>query len=273
MNLTIPIRADNSTSSLSRDLGGNSSSMYVAKNQKVRQKRVVLLLVATMAVVGICATGGVGGVTQPAAAVEANTPLQNSQSPQSDTPVTTSPADQPSAVDDSEVAVPVESKPVPTTPEVVTTPAVTSQENPATQAPLPAVAIPSATTAITPTTSTSAAPQVVRTTIDPVSQSSSSPVQAVTLQPNQPSVTEGARFVDTAPAIAAMTQAQARPDSQPVRYVSGRMSDEVRDRLIIIAGVAAVAGAVLYIISFFTKVTSTPRRAVPIRYIFPVRGG
>jgi len=77
--------------------------------------------------------------------------------------------------------------------------------------------------------------------------------------------------VDTAPAIAQMTQAQAVTTGQTVTYTSQKISEEIRNRLIALATVALVTGSALYVMSLFTATAPATRRTIPIRYIVPVR--
>lgn len=78
--------------------------------------------------------------------------------------------------------------------------------------------------------------------------------------------------VDTAPASEQMTIAQAEEvTTQPVVYTSQKISNEVRDRLIILAAVASFTGALLYTMSYFATASSAPRRSIPVRYVAPVR--
>lgn len=88
------------------------------------------------------------------------------------------------------------------------------------------------------------------------------PAPAITQEPSAP--------LDTAADVAVMTAAQATADGQAVAYTSQRITTETRDRLMILGGVAAVAGGLLYTLSY-VGAFSTSRRPIPVRYIVPVR--
>jgi hypothetical protein len=77
------------------------------------------------------------------------------------------------------------------------------------------------------------------------------PAQRFAVQPavEQPVVAPATVPVDTAPEIVTMTTARAAADSLPVTYTNERMSFVTRDRLIILAAVAATTGALLYMMS------------------------
>lgn len=83
-------------------------------------------------------------------------------------------------------------------------------------------------------------------------------------------VYEAPEPVDTAADVTAMTTAQATTSGQTVAYTSQRISDETRDRLIALAGVALVTGGLLYTMSYFGAFSAS-RRPIPVRYIVPVR--
>jgi len=79
--------------------------------------------------------------------------------------------------------------------------------------------------------------------------------------------------VDTTPAINAMTAAQSAKPVQPVTYTSQKISNETRNRIFILAGIAAVTGGLLYTISFIGATAPAMKREIPIRYIVPIREG
>ena len=252
MNLTIPIRATNSNSSLTRDMGGYSSvrhsSTNVWKNTKSDQKRFVLSIVTVGLLVSTLAVGSIGGVMQSASARENTWYGQGSQNnsrnnnnysntnrndthsnnPNTSGPTTGRPSTQ----------TPVTTTPPTTTPTKVAPPAATPQ--------------PAATPVAAPT--------------------AAAPTQVVTPQVvSQPAIAETPAPVDTAPAIANMATAQTHTSSEAVTYTSERMSEETRNRLMILAGVAAVTGGLLYTMSFIGTAPATQKRGIPIRYIVPVR--
>jgi len=252
MNLTIPIRAENSSSSLSRGIGGNSSIVHPS--------RLILSIVTTGIVVSALAVGSVGGIMQSASAQlgpmyrqnernyggESNDGPQEKTSPAiSEDPVARSPGAS------SEVPATTDKTVTEVTPVQTPTPAQTPTQAPATT-PTPAPA--------TATTTPSAPAPATATTVvvNP-------PVQVAPVTTVQPAAT------DTAPAIAAMAQAQALTNSQPVTYTSARLPDAARDRLVLIAAIAAITGGLLYTMSFIGGTPLGPKQGIPIRYIVPVR--
>lgn len=81
-----------------------------------------------------------------------------------------------------------------------------------------------------------------------------------------------APVVDTAPAIEQMVAAQAEKSADPVSYTTNRISDDTRDRLLISAGVATLASAVMYALTLIGGAASTPmggamRRKIPIQEV------
>ena len=78
--------------------------------------------------------------------------------------------------------------------------------------------------------------------------------------------------IDTASQVlnTATDQAKSNSNSQPVSYTSGRISDQLRDRIIILAAVSSVTAAALYLMSLFGA-TSPNKRKVLVRYIDPVQ--
>lgn len=77
--------------------------------------------------------------------------------------------------------------------------------------------------------------------------------------------------VDSAPVIATMTATQATSESAPVTYTSRQISPDTRDRLLVLASIAAAVGVVIYILSLFNTGGLRPRSVAPIRYRIPVR--
>jgi len=292
MNLTIPIRAENSNSSLRRYSGGKS-----ADQKRFILSTVVISIVVSMLVIssagssvsfalaksdaastpadqqnsqkaidttqpskisntqgGADATTMAGSSTSPVV-VSTTTPLANSTTPVPLTPaktplepVTTTPT--PTA---SDPLVTIVQPVTPVLAPVVTPPTVSS----------PPVATPVEVAPVTP-------PQPIETSTTSKTStsvtSSSKVIQPATADIAQPSVS-----VDMASSIAAMAAVQAKTVSQPVTYPSARLSDEVRNRLIIMAAVAAITGGLLYTMSFIGTTPTNPRRDIPIRYIFPVK--
>jgi len=240
MNLTIPIRAANSNSSLTRDMGGYSSvrhsSTNVWKNTKSDQKRLVLSIVTVGLLVSTLAVGSIGGIMQSASAKENNWYGQGSQNNGRNSQNYYSNTDRNNNQPTTTPSRPSTQNPVTTTPDTTTPTQVAPTTTPA----------PAATVA---TPSQAATPQVVV----------------------QPAIVETPTPVDTAPEIATMATAQADTTSEAVTYTSERMSEETRNRLMILAGVAAVTGGLLYTMSFIGTAPATQKRGIPIRYIVPVR--
>jgi len=252
MNLTIPIRAENSNSSLTRDMGGYSlvrhSSTNVWKNTKSDQKRFILSIVTVGLLVSTLAVGSIGSVMQSASARE-NT--WYGQSARNSDNVNRNGQNYYSNTDRNDTQPTGNSNGTTTRPPVAQAPVA-----PATPTPAPTKTV----TQVTPAAST------------PTAEPAATPAPAST--PNvapQSAAVQTPVPVDTAPAIANMTTAQADTSSQPVTYTSERMSDETRNRLMILAGVAAVTGGLLYTMSFIGTAPATQKRGIPIRYIVPVR--
>jgi len=253
MNLTIPIRATNSKSSLTRDMGGYSSvgrsSANVWKNTKSDQKRFILSIVTVGLLVSTLVVGSVGGVMQSASAKEntwygqgSQNNDNNSRNGQTYSNANRNDTQPTNTAGGSTTSRPTTQTPVTTTPTNTVTPAAPAPATPAVTQPAPTPA-PVATPARTAT------PQIAA----------------------QPSVVETSAPVDTAPAIANMAEAQATTSSESVTYTSERMSDATRNRLMILAGVAAVTGGLLYTMSFIGATSASQKRGIPIRYIVPVR--
>jgi len=122
---------------------------------------------------------------------------------------------------------------------------------------------PPATPAVTPAPAAPVAPTPTPAEVVPVQ----APVTPQIV--SQPVVAEPVE--DTAPAIAKMAVAQTDKNTEAVAYTSAALSDETRDRLFIFAGIATVAGALLYTLSVIGAAAPASKRAIPVRYIVPVR--
>ncbi|MDB5179746.1 MAG: hypothetical protein JWN12_378 [Candidatus Saccharibacteria bacterium] len=196
-------------------------------------------MITAVLLIGTLVASSVGGMLQVASARD-NYPPNSGQnsSPSSPSGNTQNPSNQTSPA-------------TPTTANT-TTPATTSEVPPAPQ--------PDATTP---------APQA--TPAPAAAASQPAPAVATSVTPQIVAETPAPATVDTEPAIANMTAAQAGKNTQAVSYTSGRLSDETRNRILILAGVATVTGALLYTISFIGATEPTSRREIPIRYIVPVR--
>ena len=120
------------------------------------------------------------------------------------------------------------------------------------------------TPAQTQTTTTSPAPTQTVAPVTPVAPTQpQAPV--VTSQPKAP-----APPPDTAVDSQLTSTAQANSESivTPVTYTSQQISDELRDRLIMLAGVLAVSGLALYGITFVGA--KSVARPIPVRRVIPV---
>ncbi|MDB5162065.1 MAG: hypothetical protein JWM52_573 [Candidatus Saccharibacteria bacterium] len=125
----------------------------------------------------------------------------------------------------------------------------------------------------TPNTATS---KSVTTTVTPTrAPDATAPVQPVTPQitPTRAIVQDTPPPIDTAPAITSMTAAQATTPSQSVSYESKQISDESRNRLIILGGLGIVTAGLLYAMSYYITSPTLGRRQIPVRYIVPVQEG
>jgi len=136
----------------------------------------------------------------------------------------------------------------------------TTNTTPATPAPA------NTTTPAQQTPSQNPAPQQTPATRQPAV------VQPVAAAPKQRAVT-----VDTAPQVAALTAAQAQDSAasaKTVTYTSNKISNETRDRILIMAAVAGITATLLYIMSLIgTGASASRRQQVPVRYIVPIKEG
>jgi len=244
VNLTIPIRAQNSTTSWTRGTRGNFSGKYTRKYNGADNKRYIFSLITVALLVSTLVVGSVGGIVQMASARDNYSrrgqgqyyQSQNTNSSRNDNNTNTA-------------------KPATTTPAVTASPSKTTTNTAPTTTAKPAVT----------------APAVAATTPAPAAVAEKA---AVTPQiVSQPAVVEAPKPVDTAPQVASTAAAQATTDStkaQEVTYTSQRLSDASRDRILIMAVVAATTAALLYTMSLFGA-AEPKRAAIPVRYIVPVR--
>jgi len=291
MNLTIPIRAQNSSSSLSRGVGGNSSRIYLWRRQKSTHTRLVLSLVAAGLLVGALVTGSVGSVMYSASAQNRDDTSISQQGEylsddnedkqellQQELPVvvdgaTARPSNIPVVTEAPAPATP--STPIKnqtSTPVQTQSPALTPAIAPAV---IPAV-IPQPVVTPTPVTAAKSAPTTPTPTLTPTPVALPAVTTPAVVALQQPQVATVVRpevglVSDTNPAIAAMVTTQADTRSQPVIYTNGRMSDQTRNQLIALAALAALVGGLLYTLSFIGGGTLRPTRSIPIRYIVPIR--
>ena len=240
MNLTIPIRAQNSTTSWTRGTRGNFSGKYTRKYNGADNKRYIFSLITVALLVSTLVVGSVGGIVQMASARDNYSRRGQGQYYQSQNTN--------SSRNDNNTA-----KPATTTPAVTASPSKTTTNTAPTTTAKPAVTAPAATTPAPAAVPEKAAvaPQIV----------------------SQPAVVEAPKPVDTAPQVASTAAAQATTDStkaQEVTYTSQRLSDASRDRILIMAVVAATTAALLYTMSLFGA-AEPKRAAIPVRYIVPVR--
>jgi cytoskeletal protein RodZ len=151
-----------------------------------------------------------------------------------------------------------------------TQPTVQRENKPSSHSTTPAS---NTTTKITPTqsattTSTppSTAPAATTSTLTQTTQpATKAPV--VTSQPIVKTVTPP----DTAAAAQTTTTAQANVDSLmiPVTYTSHQISEDLRDRLIMLAVVLGMSGLALYVITFIRP--KPEPRSIPVSYSVPVQ--
>ena len=235
MNLTIPIRAQNSTTSWSRDSRGNFPGKHTWRYARGEHKRYIFSLITVGLLVSTLVVGSVGSMVQMASARDnygwrgqSNRQNNNDRGGSSNSSRNSN-TNTPAPTTTTKTA----------TPAKTTTVAPTTTPPPAT--PAPAVATPAPKQVVTP--------QIV-------AQPAAAP---------EP--------VDTAPEVVSTAAAQATTDNkpQPVTYTSQRLSDETRNRIIIMAVVAATTGALLYTMSMFGAAATEPKRAIPVRYTIPVR--
>jgi hypothetical protein len=67
-----------------------------------------------------------------------------------------------------------------------------------------------------------------------------------------------------------MTAAQAEETAAAVSYTSYQISSDLRDRLVVAAVMAALAGGALYTMSVLMAGAKT-QRSIPVRYTIPVQ--
>lgn len=259
MNLTIPIRAQSSKRSWSRQLQGKSSARFISSHRNAERKRYIFTVITATLLIGTLVVGSVGGLIQSASALSGydyyfnNLTKKNDASKASNATTKSGATGSSSSSNASKTTTSSANTSKTTTPTVVT-PTQTTQ----TTTPAPAA-----------TTAPAAAAPVTTTTTAPVAKAVA---PAATVAPASPTV------VDTAPASAALTTAQAADKSaataQTVNYTSNRISDETRNRILMFAGVAAVTATLLYTISLIgAGVPAATRRAIPVRYIVPIKEG
>ena len=165
-------------------------------------------------------------------------------------------------------------KPVSTT-SIPTAPQPTTASTPVTTATTPMIVSP--TTSLATVIPTTTAPVAQVSQQQAVPQNSSRNFQR-TLQPAAPQDTyeqvapEPQLPVDTASQVinTATDQSKSNSNSQPVSYTSGRISDQLRDRIITLAAVSVITAATLYLMSLFGT-TSNNKRKVLVRYIDPAQ--
>ena len=274
MNLTIPIRAQSSTSSWSRQLRRHYSTKpytgYAPKNIKADRKRYVFSMITAMFLTGALVVGSMGGILNVASARSNNgfnNLNRNSNSSSNSNSSTNSNKSNSSTSNTSKSNTSTSSS----------TPSKTTNSNPATPAKTTTTTTP-AKTVVPPPSPAQTAPATPVATTTPAPTQTVTQAPAATATPQivaQPAAAQEPKPVDTAPQIASMTAAQAADVAKAtdtVSYTSARISNETRDRILMLAGVAAITGGLLYTISLIGS-TPTPRREIPIRYIVPVREG
>ncbi|RWZ78311.1 MAG: hypothetical protein EOT05_00915 [Candidatus Microsaccharimonas sossegonensis] len=213
MNLTIPTRAKSSTSSWSRQLRGSSSRKIL----RAGRKRYIFSIITAALLTGTVIAGSIGSVVQVASA-------RDNFSPQNSHDQLNSPQNQ--SRGEIRNGNSAETK-APTPTNTKTQTALSSNNAP-----------------VQPATTTPAR--------KPTPTASPSPMQTVTSQvtPVEPQTSKSVTPIDTAPASANITAAQAEKAPTPVRYTSAKLSDEARNRLLVFAGVTVLTGSLLYTMSF-----------------------
>ena len=235
MNLTIPKRPYNPAPKFSGSV----------QSKKVERKRYAVSIVTALFIVGALITGSIGSLLQVAEAKPNYgayfNNLRNRNAQENESSRTTTQSTNTSRTTNTTPATPA--------PANTTTPAQqTPSQNPAPQQ--------------TPAPSASQTPATRQPAV----------VQPVAAAPKQRAVT-----VDTAPQVAALTAAQAQDSAasaKTVTYTSNKISNETRDRILIMAAVAGITATLLYIMSLIgTGASASRRQQVPVRYIVPIKEG
>ena len=165
-------------------------------------------------------------------------------------------------------------KPITTT-SIPTAPQPTTDSTPVTTATTPMIVSPTTPPAtVSPTT----AVPVAQVSLQQTAPQNSSRNFQRTLQPAAPQDTyeqvapEAQLPIDTASQVinTATDQSKSNSNSQPVSYTSGRISDQLRDRIITLAVVSLITAATLYLMSLFGT-ASNNKRKVLVRYIDPAQ--
>jgi cytoskeletal protein RodZ len=236
MNLTIPKRPYNPAPKFSGSV----------QNKKAERKRYAVSIVTALFIVGALITGSVGSLLQVAEAKPNYgayfNNLRNRNAQENDASRTTNQSTNTSR----------------TTNTTPAKPAPANTTTPARQAPVQ-----------TPAPQQTPAPSASQT---PATRQPAA-VQPVTAKPAQPA----APVVDTAPQVATLTAAQAQDSAasaKTVTYTSNKISNETRDRILIMAAVAGITATLLYIMSLIgTGASASRRQQVPVRYIVPIKEG
>jgi len=221
--------------------------MYIGKQNQSDRKRYIVSLVTIALLVSTLIVGSVGSMMQMASARD-NYSRRGQYYPTQNTNSSRNNSSNGASSNNNTPAKPATTTPAVTASPSKTTTNTTTTAKPAATTPAPAVAAPAP------------APEPAKVVVTP---------QIV----SQPAVVETPAPVDTAPQVASTAAAQAATDStktQEVTYTSQRLSDESRNRILILAVVAATTAALLYTMSLFGA-TEPKRAAIPVRYIVPVR--
>jgi hypothetical protein len=284
MNIIIPIKADNSTSSRSRLMRGYAS----VKTSRANRKRYISSMITGTFLVSALLIGSVGGNLHNAAASDTfpASPLMFNPN-QSNTPERIQPV--------AANVLPVVTAPaVPVTPMTITAPAVPVTTSVPATSTLPVVppttvppSLPPASAlppASTPSTAPTFAPAIMSPTQSPQSMTNHSTNSATnptiaatpTNTRSQPLIVQdavapqlierqiAAQPFDTASEIANLTSAEARNNPQSVIYSSGRLSSQTRDRLLILAAIALIVSVLLYRMSMISSAAAARRQLVPV---------
>ena len=270
MNFTIPIRAQSSTSSQSRQLRDTFSS----KLRKANRRQGIYIVLAVTTLLGTLITASTSGVSQIASA-------SDNFSPESTVYIPTIP----SASQNNEVTGTSTSEKITSgtnSPNTTTTvPKSTIPPTKTASDPIVLVTpvLPIVPISTTPPSKVMSGAQHVTSTPEMVSvasaetQPAAKPALASVTTASTQTITQPATSlpVDTASAIAIMTAAQASSDAKAVHYSSGSLASETRNRILILATVTALTAASLYAISFIGKNAQIEKRRIPIRYIDPAQ--
>ena len=244
---TIPMRAQKSNSSWSHQPGtglGPSLRVLQRTTRGAHRRFIFSVGLFIFTIVGLVA-GSVGGVIQTASAVES--PWWTRTNPDTSQPKSGQ-ATQPTTTPSSTTTQPSGS----TTPEQQQTAPSQPTTTPSSTTSQPTPQPTSSTTAPASTTTPPAPTAAKKTTTQPVYYYSAPITTTTYSDPVAPIVP------DTSGDIAAMTTAQANVPTAPVTYTSNRISDQMRNRLLMLAASALASATIIFIMSLFGASGSSP---------------